>query len=71
MAATKTRAKMGRPPLPEGQRKGDAVSIRLDPETARRLESLAERLGLGRSTAARECMLAGLAALERKGGAKR
>lgn len=70
MGATKRKA-MGRPKLPEGERKDEAVTMRVDPETAARLVAVAKRLGLGRSTAARECLVAGLAVLERKGAAKR
>jgi predicted transcriptional regulator len=64
--ARKSKAKtMGRPPLPEEQRKGEAVTMRVDPETARRLEAVAEVAGLGRSTMARACLLAGLDLAER------
>lgn len=74
---TRTNAKtseprMGRPPKPEGERL-DPVAVRLDANTLARLDSLAERQGIGRTVLARLCLLDGLDRAERKTmkGAKR
>lgn len=61
---TNTRVRMGRPPKPEAEKMGTTLNMRLDVETAKRLDALAESVrasGMGRSTVARLCMLAGLA----------
>jgi len=61
----KKKAKMGRPP---GRVFGTSLNMRLDAETAARLDALAvqvEATGMGRSTVARLCMLLGLGLAER------
>lgn len=62
---TKPKARMGRPP---GRTFATSLNMRLDAETAARLDALAERVaatGMGRSTVARLCMLLGLDLAER------
>ncbi len=59
---------MGRPPKPVDEKMGATLNMRLDTETAERLAALAETVrasGMGRSTVARLCMLAGLVLAER------
>ncbi|CAN5901149.1 hypothetical protein BH11MYX4_BH11MYX4_01860 [soil metagenome] len=66
--ATKQKTKMGRPPKPADEKMGATLNMRLDVETAQRLDDLAHTVrasGMGRSTVARLCMLAGLAVAER------
>lgn len=65
---SKSRAKIGRPAKPADQKMGATLNMRLDAETAKRLDVLAESVrasGMGRSTVARLCMLAGLMLAER------
>jgi predicted transcriptional regulator len=60
---TAKRSKMGRPRKLAAEKMGATLNMRLDAETAKRLDALADKVrdsGMGRSTVARLCMLAGL-----------
>ena len=77
MAKTKAKHPGGRPPLPAGRRLGVMVGVRLDADSAARLDAIAERLGgvLHRSQVARAALRLGIDLLDRdptllvKGGA--
>lgn len=60
--------KMGRPP---GRMFDTSINMRLDGETAERLQALADKVsasGMGRSSIARACLLAGLDLAEKDPG---
>ena len=68
MAAKK---KMGRPRKPADQKMSAGVNVRLDQETAARVDALAARVassGMGRSTIVRLCLIAGLDLAEKDPG---
>ena len=50
------KGKMGRPPLPEAQRKSKPIVVRLEPKDLKSLERKAKHLGLSRTEAIREAI---------------